>query len=227
MARLDLVAAVRTGLFNQIPTGDSDNDRLQANIRTAVDQLAADHDLLSVPVTALSATGAIAPGKSVVVYAGAPGAVLTLPLATGQGQNVAALILIANRSTGAVTVRCAGADLIAGAATAALPANGMLVLASDGISRWFTTVAATATSTSVTYTVFTATTNGLVPAPGLAFAQEDNLFLRSDGVWADPSEDITRKFRLLLKRYVTTLEDVPPGLADDEVPIALTLEEGN
>lgn len=216
---------MRTGLFSAIPTGNSDNDRLQANIRAAIDQLAADHDLLSVPVTAISATGAIAPGKSVVVYSGAPGAILTLPLATGQGQNVAALVLIANRSTGAIALRCAGADLISGAATATLPANGLLVLACDGISRWFTTVAATATSTSVTYTVFTATTNGLVPAPGRGAAQDESLFLRSDGVWADPTEDITRKFRLLLKQYVTTLEDIPPGLADDEVPIALTLEE--
>lgn len=218
---------MRTGLFSQLPTGNSDNDRLQANIRAAVDQLAADHDLLSVPVTALSATGAIAPGKSVVVYSGAPGAILTLPLATGQGQNVAALVLIANRSTGAVTLRCAGSDLIAGLPTTVLPANALMVLACDGISRWFAVASATASATSVTYTVFTATTNGLVPAPGRGAAHDDSLFLRSDGVWADPTEDLTRKFRLLLKRHVTLLEDVPPGLGEDEVPIALALEEGN
>jgi len=129
---------VRTGLFKKLPAiGDADVDRMQANIAAAVDQLAADHDLLSVPATTLTASGAIAPGKSLVVYAGTPGATLTLPLAASQGQNIGAVILIANRSSGAITVRPSGTDTIGGAKSVSLAAAGAIILSSDGIAEWF------------------------------------------------------------------------------------------
>lgn len=50
-----------------------------------------------------------------------------------------------------------------------------------------------------------------------------DLFLRSDGTWADPVEDINRKFRLLLKHYVDVIGEIPPGL-EDETEIAMETE---
>ncbi len=58
----------------------------------------------------------------------------------------------------------------------------------------------------------------------LGQANDHTLFLRADGTWADPTEDLLRKFRLLLKAYVLLLEDWPAGLEDDEVPVALDTE---
>lgn len=128
---------MRTGLFKSFTTGDRDQDRLTAAVEIAVDQLAADHDLLSVPVTALSVSGQIAPGKSVVIYRGLPGAILSLPSASAQGQNTSAIILVGNVSPGAVTVQTTGIDLIGGVRTLSLGTGVCAVLVSDGISTWF------------------------------------------------------------------------------------------
>lgn len=128
---------MRTGLFKAISTGDLDRDRIQAAIRSAIDQLAADHDLLSVPVTSFSVSGQISPGKSVVVYRGTPGAVLMLPSAAAQGQNTSAIILVGNESSGAITIRTAGSDKFGTALTFTIGANAFAVLVSDGIANWF------------------------------------------------------------------------------------------
>jgi hypothetical protein len=128
---------VRVGLLKTVQFPDELSNRFQANVRDAVQQLAEDHDLLSVPVAALSASGAIQAGKSVVVYAGNTLATLTLPLASAQGKSTAAILLVANASTGPITIRTAGTDTISGAKNVTLAALALLVLASDGVSQWF------------------------------------------------------------------------------------------
>ena len=203
---------MRSGLLKtqQLPTELL--NRFQANVKAAVETLAADHDLLSVPVTALAVTGAVAAGKSVVFYAGAPGAVLTLPLASAQGASVAAIVLVGNASTGAVTLQASGTDTINGGKSLAQAAGTVLLLTSDGVSQWMAIVGASATSTSITYNVFTTTVNGLVPAPGPG---PSGRYLRDDGTWDVPTEDLEERWLRLLADYVMTLDRVPPGLEDD------------
>lgn len=128
---------MRVGLLKTVQFPDELPNRFQANVKDAIEQLASDHDLLTVPVTSLSASGAIQAGKSVVAYVGNTGAVLTLPLAAAQGRSTSAILLIENASTGPITIRTAGTDTIFGKKTATLAALSMLVLASDGVSQWF------------------------------------------------------------------------------------------
>lgn len=209
---------MRAGLLRTVQLPDELANRFQDNVKKAIETLAADHDLLSVPVTSLAATGVVGAGKSVVFYSGTPGAVLSLPLAAAQGANVAAIVIVGNASSGAITLQAAGTDTINGAKSLSAAGGSVLVLTSDGATKWLALTGATATSTSITYNVFTSTTAGLVPAPGPGIP---GLFLRSDGTWADPTEDLERRFWLLLADYVRTLEQVPPELEDD-VEIALT-----
>jgi hypothetical protein len=203
---------VRTGLLKTIQfPGDLEN-RFQSNVRDAVEALAADHDLLTVPIAKLAVGGAIAAGKSVVFYGGKPGAILTLPAASAQGPSVAAIVLVGNASTGSVSLQATGLDTVNGGKSMSQAAGTVLLLTSDGISKWLAIVGASATATSITYGVFTATVAGLVPAPGGGAGQ---LFLRSDGTWADPTDDVLRKLRLLLAAEFRQWGMLVPQLEDD------------
>jgi len=128
---------VRPGLLKEVQFPDELSNRFQKNVKDAVETLAADHDVLSVPVTALSASSAIMAGKSVVVYSGNPGATLTLPLASAQGKNTGAVVLVVNASGGEITVRASAKNTINGAPALALAALSMVVLLSDGATKWF------------------------------------------------------------------------------------------
>ena len=84
--------------------------QLQANLRDALEVLSADDDVLRAPALALTATGGVPPGTSVVVFNGRTAQSIGLPAANSQGAGVSALVLILNVSTSAVTVYPSRAD---------------------------------------------------------------------------------------------------------------------
>jgi hypothetical protein len=158
---------VRAGLYKEVPSpADELLSRVQKNLKDAIEVLAADHDVLSAPVTSLVVTGQIPAGKSVVVFRGNAGQTLTLPRAQVQGQNVAALIFLLNTSANAVTVKPTAGDTLNGALTMSLPAGGVVSLSSDGVNKWL------APSTVVPTSGQVAVSNGtaLVGDPDLTFA---------------------------------------------------------
>jgi hypothetical protein len=111
--------------------------QLQQNVKDAVETLASDHDIISVPVQALAASGAALAGRSLVLYQGAPGATVTLPAAASQGTNTGDVVIVLNRSTGAIAVAAAPTDTIGGLLSVTLVAAAALILASDGVHEWF------------------------------------------------------------------------------------------
>lgn len=127
---------MRSGLYKRIPTGDDVQDRIQANIRDAVDTLAADHDVISAPINSLVVTAAIASGKAINWYRGTPGATLTLPLANALGANVAAVVIVANASSGAISVIAAQPNALTVGMSISVAAGAHVELVSDGISKW-------------------------------------------------------------------------------------------
>lgn len=129
---------MKSGLFKKFQTGDSNQDRLQANIRDAVDVLAADHDVISAPVNSLVVTAAMAAGKAINWYRGTPGATLTLPLANALGANVAAVVIVGNASSGAISVIAAQPNTLTVGASVSVAAGALVMLVSDGISKWAT-----------------------------------------------------------------------------------------
>jgi hypothetical protein len=130
-------APVRTDLFDAVPSPDDQRlQRIQDNLRTAINQLAANQDILSVPVTPLSTTGVLPAGKSIAVYAGKPGASIQLPLANSQGVNVAAVLFLLNTSSGTIAVIPAGTNTINGLKTINVLTGTFLLLVSDGSTRW-------------------------------------------------------------------------------------------
>jgi hypothetical protein len=131
---------VRVGLLKTVQFPDELSNRFQINVKDAIDKLAADHDLLSVPVTSLSATGPIAAGKSVVVYRGNPGAVLSLPPASAQGPSTSAIVLVGNASNSAVTLRATVKDTINGKASISQAAGTVTLLVNDGVSKWWAVI---------------------------------------------------------------------------------------
>lgn len=128
----------RQGLLKILKVADPVLDRVQANTKDAVEVLAADHDVLSAPVLSMTVSGAISPGRSVVVFRGNAGATLTLPLANAQGQNTSALVVLANASMSSVTVRPAGSDTLVDGAGVVLAPGQAIFLVSDGSSKWLT-----------------------------------------------------------------------------------------
>lgn len=127
---------MRLNLLKTVQFADDLQNRFQTNLKEAINTLAADHDLLSVPATVLTVTGAIQPGKSVVVFGGNTGQKLTLPLSKAQGANVSALVVFANTSGNTVTLVPAGTDTLNGAKTLAVAAGTVVVLVSDGATKW-------------------------------------------------------------------------------------------
>lgn len=106
--------------------------RVQDNITDAVNTLTADDDILRAPAFTMVVSGEIPPAKSVVLFRGAAGQELTLPLSNGQGDNVAALVVVANLSANAVTIRSAGSDTVNGGTSMSLLAGAVAIFTSDG-----------------------------------------------------------------------------------------------
>lgn len=124
----------RPGLLKTFHVRDPDIDRLQSNLRDAVDTLTSDDDVFRSPAFYMVKTGPIPPGRSVVVFTGPSGQSLTLPLASSQGQNVSAQIVIANTSANAVTILSSGKDTVNGGTSVSLAAGSVATFVSDGVS---------------------------------------------------------------------------------------------
>lgn len=129
---------MRSGLFKRFQTGDSNQDRIQANIRDAVDTLAADHDVISAPINSLVIAASIASGKAINWYRGTPGVTLTLPLANALGANVAAVVIVGNASGGAISIVAAQPNALTTGTSVSVAAGAIAVLVSDGVSKWAT-----------------------------------------------------------------------------------------
>jgi hypothetical protein len=111
-------------------------NQMQANLRDALTVLSADNDVLGAPAVTLVATGSVLAGQSVVIFNGKTGQSLGLPAANALGPNVAAIVVLLNVSTSAVTLFPSGADKIKGAASLAVAAGVLAILVSDGVSKW-------------------------------------------------------------------------------------------
>lgn len=128
---------MRAGLFRQVPSPNDERlQRIQGNVSDAIDVLAAALENLAPPVLTVVVTGNVPPGRLAVAFAGAAGQVLTLPTAKAQGLNVAGVILFMNTSPTGVTLRPAGTDTVAGAASLVVAAGALRLLVSDGATKW-------------------------------------------------------------------------------------------
>jgi len=127
---------MRKGLLKQFRAQDQELARAYDNIGEAVDKLAADHDVMSSPVTRLVASGAIPPGVSIVVFAGGPGCTLTMPAAAAQGAAIGMVIYFINRATVSVTLVPVNGEVLDGSTSLVLMAGTTAVLVSDGLSAW-------------------------------------------------------------------------------------------
>lgn len=119
----------RRGISRKIATPDQ-------NLRDALEQLAADHDVFSSTVVALIGAASIPPGASMVSYAGAPGVTLTLPPANALGASTGAVVLLLNRSSGSITVVPSRGDTLNGTTSLSLAATKLALLGSDGNNGW-------------------------------------------------------------------------------------------
>lgn len=135
---------MRAGLLKTVQFKDDLSNRFQQNVKAALETLSSDDDILRLPATFLVATAPIPPGKSVVVYQGKSGATLTLSLASAQGPSVAAVVMFANESTGAVTLQASGSDKVNGATTLSVASGALVTLVADGVTSWLALVPSTA-----------------------------------------------------------------------------------
>ncbi len=126
----------RRGLLNQVNPSDPTMAQMERNVRDAVERLTADDDLVQAPVVSLAAGGPIPSGATVVVYRGAGGQTLSLPLASARGGNTAAVVHVVNTASAAVTLARSGADTLNGAASLSLGAGKLALLVSDGAAIW-------------------------------------------------------------------------------------------
>lgn len=212
---------MKTDLFQAIPSPDDQRlQRIQDNLRVAVNKLAADHDVASAPVTSYTATAQVAAGASVVAFRGGPGQTLTLPSAASQGTNTGMETLLANTSPVAVTVRPSGADTLAGGKSVSVAAGTAIVLVADGISKWL--VIATGGVTDGDKGDIIVTGGGTVWTIDPSFTSALLATVAADFAAVSDVDDLERRFRLLLKDYSTTFQ-VPPGL-EDEFPLALATD---
>ena len=121
------------GLFKGVSSPDDQRlQRIQDDAKQAFDKLADADDVLRVPVHTMVVSGAVPPGKSVVVFRGAAGQTLVLPAANAQGTNVSAVLVVVNVSANAVSVISSGADTVNGGTSISLAAGTAMVLTSDG-----------------------------------------------------------------------------------------------
>lgn len=127
---------MRPGLLKTFRLDDDLLQRLYANVNDAVNVLAADHDVIYAPVNSLALTAALQSGKTINWYRGTPDAVLTLPLANALGTNVAAVVIVANASSGAISIKAPQPHTLTVGTSVSLAAGGCAILVSDGISKW-------------------------------------------------------------------------------------------
>jgi hypothetical protein len=127
---------MRVGLLKPVQFPDELSNRFQSNVKDAVETLAADHDVVSAPVTALSVTTVIPAGRTIVVFTGLTGQKLTLPQAKAQGTSTAAVIWVLNTSANAVTLIPVLGDTIGGALSLSVGAGSAAMVVSDGVSKW-------------------------------------------------------------------------------------------
>lgn len=86
--------------------------------------------------TATATSSLSSTSAAVQVFTGTLTQQVNLPAANLLGAGIAVMYVIKNRSTGVVTVKAAGADLIDGAPTATLNTTTSVTLVSDGVSEW-------------------------------------------------------------------------------------------
>lgn len=184
----------RKGLIKdiQVSTDPSALQRFVVNVRDAVQTLADDHDILSVPVAAYQGTAQIASARSVVVYQGASGQSLTLPLAKALGAATSAMVAILNTSKSAVRLVAVAGDLINGAASTSIPSGSSLVLVSDGVSKWISagstmTTINDPTVTTIAAAVKAASTGALATDPALVVSVSPNSPIPGRAATANPA----------------------------------------
>jgi hypothetical protein len=86
--------------------------------------------------TATATSSLSSTSAAVQVFTGTLTQQVNLPAANLLGAGIGVMYVIKNRSTGVVTVKAAGADLIDGAATATLNTTTSVTLVSNGVSEW-------------------------------------------------------------------------------------------
>ena len=86
--------------------------------------------------TATATSSLSSTSAAVQVFTGTLTQQVNLPAANLLGAGIGVMYVIKNRSTGIVTVKAAGADLIDGAATATLNTTTSVTLVSNGVSEW-------------------------------------------------------------------------------------------
>jgi hypothetical protein len=130
---------MRSGLLKKLTFPDPLTNQLVANLSDAINTLSSDDDVFTAPSTVMVGTGKLPAGAATVFYRGAPGAQLTLPSAQSQavqGNARAALVVLGNEASGAITLLASGGDSINGAKSLSLAAGALAMVASDGFSRW-------------------------------------------------------------------------------------------
>lgn len=135
---------MRSGLLKTVQFTDELENRFQANVKAALETLSADDDMVNAPITSYLVTGQIAPGKSLVMFRGNVGQTLSLPPAKAQGDNVGAVVFLGNPTGNAVTVIPTAGDALNGLLTLSVAAGALLVLVSDGVSKWLALAAGSA-----------------------------------------------------------------------------------
>jgi hypothetical protein len=129
---------MKKGLFEKIPfQAETDLSRVQDRVADTFDKLATAHDVISSPVVRMIASGVVAAGSAVIVFAGGPGCTLTLPTAANQGTSIASVMMFLNRASVAVTLKPSTGEKVKGATSLSVAAGTLAILASDGVSQWF------------------------------------------------------------------------------------------
>jgi hypothetical protein len=132
---------MRKGLLRKVqpPPGNVTGDilsRIQENVSEAFETVSADHDVISSPTVRLVASAPVPVSAGIVVFSGATGCTLTLPLAAVLGAGVGMVVHLMNLSTAAVTLARSGTDTLNGAASLSLAAGKLAILVADGVASW-------------------------------------------------------------------------------------------
>ena len=126
----------RRGLLRTVQLPDDLSNRFQANVRDAIETLAADHDIVTAPVLSLQASGPIAPGTTFVAFRGPAGQTLTLPPASAPGTSQAVILWLQNTSAAPVTVAAPAASTVERGGKGVVPAGSFAAFVGDGVNKW-------------------------------------------------------------------------------------------